>query len=62
VRLTDKAGILAAMERRLANDRATEIGAALEKIGKTTALWLGTPHEPRRARAVRDHIGALQHP
>ena len=31
VRLTDKAGILAAMERRLANDRDTEIAAALER-------------------------------
>ena len=28
VRLTDKAGILAAMERRLGNDRETEIGRA----------------------------------
>jgi 2-oxo-4-hydroxy-4-carboxy-5-ureidoimidazoline decarboxylase len=40
VRLTDKAGILAAMERRLANDRDTEIAAALEEIGKIVRLRL----------------------
>jgi 2-oxo-4-hydroxy-4-carboxy-5-ureidoimidazoline decarboxylase len=40
VRLTDKAGILAAMERRLANDRDTEIAAALEQIGKIVRLRL----------------------
>ncbi|MGZ8287548.1 MAG: 2-oxo-4-hydroxy-4-carboxy-5-ureidoimidazoline decarboxylase [Allosphingosinicella sp.] len=34
VRRTDKAGILAAMERRLANDRDTEIAAALDEIGE----------------------------
>jgi 2-oxo-4-hydroxy-4-carboxy-5-ureidoimidazoline decarboxylase len=41
VRLTDKAGILAAMERRLANDRDTEIAAALEQIGEIVRLRLG---------------------
>ncbi|WP_254684348.1 2-oxo-4-hydroxy-4-carboxy-5-ureidoimidazoline decarboxylase [Sphingomonas haloaromaticamans] len=40
VRLTDKAGILAAMERRLANDRDTEIATAIAEIGKITALRL----------------------
>ncbi len=40
VRLTDKAGILAAMERRLANDRETEIEAALGEIGKIVRLRL----------------------
>lgn len=40
VRLTDKAGILAAMERRLANDRRTEIAAALEQIGEIARLRL----------------------
>jgi 2-oxo-4-hydroxy-4-carboxy-5-ureidoimidazoline decarboxylase len=40
VRLTDKAGILAAMERRLANDRATEIATALEQIGEIVRLRL----------------------
>ncbi|HLL30522.1 MAG TPA: 2-oxo-4-hydroxy-4-carboxy-5-ureidoimidazoline decarboxylase [Allosphingosinicella sp.] len=40
VRLTDKAGILAAMERRLANDRDTEIAAALEQIGDIVRLRL----------------------
>ena len=40
VRLTDKAGILAAMERRLANDRDTEIAAALDEIGKIVRLRL----------------------
>jgi len=40
VRLTDKAGILAAMERRLANDRDTEIAAALEQIGEIVRLRL----------------------
>lgn len=40
VRLTDKAGILAAMERRLANDRDTEIVAALGQIGEIVRLRL----------------------
>jgi 2-oxo-4-hydroxy-4-carboxy-5-ureidoimidazoline decarboxylase len=40
VRLTDKAGILAAMERRLANDRDTEIAAALGEIGEIVRLRL----------------------
>ena len=40
VRLTDKAGILAAMESRLANDRDTEIAAALDEIGKIVRLRL----------------------
>ena len=40
VRLTDKAGILAAMERRLANDRDAEIAAALEQIGEIVRLRL----------------------
>lgn len=40
VRLTDKAGILAAMERRLANDREQEIDTALEQIGEIVRLRL----------------------
>jgi 2-oxo-4-hydroxy-4-carboxy-5-ureidoimidazoline decarboxylase len=40
VRLTDRAGILAAMERRLANDRDTEIAAALDQIGEIVRLRL----------------------
>ena len=40
VRLTDKAGILAAMERRLAHDRDTEIAAALHEIGEIVRLRL----------------------
>lgn len=40
VRLTDKAGILAAMEARLANDEASEIATALAEIGKITRLRL----------------------
>lgn len=40
VRLTDKAGILAAMEGRLANDRDTEIAAALDQIGEIVRLRL----------------------
>ena len=40
VRLTDKAGILAAMERRLANDRDTEIATALDQIGEIVRLRL----------------------
>ncbi len=40
VRLTDKAGILAAMTARLANDREAEIATAIEEIGKITALRL----------------------
>jgi 2-oxo-4-hydroxy-4-carboxy-5-ureidoimidazoline decarboxylase len=41
VRLTDKAGILAAMERRLANDSDTEIATALREIGEIVRLRLG---------------------
>jgi 2-oxo-4-hydroxy-4-carboxy-5-ureidoimidazoline decarboxylase len=40
VRLTDKAGILAAMERRLANDRDAEIATALDQIGEIVRLRL----------------------
>ncbi|PNU06325.1 2-oxo-4-hydroxy-4-carboxy-5-ureidoimidazoline decarboxylase [Novosphingobium guangzhouense] len=40
VRLTDKAGILAAMERRLANDREAEVATALEQIGEIVRLRL----------------------
>ncbi|MEA3016661.1 MAG: 2-oxo-4-hydroxy-4-carboxy-5-ureidoimidazoline decarboxylase [Sphingomonadales bacterium] len=40
VRLTDKAGILAAMEARLANDRDTEIATALEQIGEIVRVRL----------------------
>ncbi|HEX8224142.1 MAG TPA: 2-oxo-4-hydroxy-4-carboxy-5-ureidoimidazoline decarboxylase [Allosphingosinicella sp.] len=40
VRLTDKAGILAAMERRLTNDRDTEIAEALAQIGEIVRLRL----------------------
>ena len=42
VRRTNKAGILAAMERRLANDRDTEIAAALGEIGEIVRLRLET--------------------
>jgi len=40
VRLTDKAGILAAMQARLAQDRATEIATAIEQIGEIVRLRL----------------------
>ncbi|WP_404480437.1 2-oxo-4-hydroxy-4-carboxy-5-ureidoimidazoline decarboxylase [Novosphingobium sp. BL-52-GroH] len=40
VRLTDKAGILAAMERRLGNEREAEIATALEQIGEIVRLRL----------------------
>jgi 2-oxo-4-hydroxy-4-carboxy-5-ureidoimidazoline decarboxylase len=40
VRLTDKAGILAAMERRLVNDRDSEIATAIEQIGEIVRLRL----------------------
>ncbi len=40
VRLTDKAGILAAMEERLDNDRDTEIATAIAEIGKIVRLRL----------------------
>lgn len=43
VRRTDKAGILAAMERRLANDRDIEIATALGEIGEIVRLRLETP-------------------
>lgn len=41
VRLTDKAGILAAMQNRIANDRDTEIATALAQIGEIVRLRLG---------------------
>ncbi|QNE04057.1 2-oxo-4-hydroxy-4-carboxy-5-ureidoimidazoline decarboxylase [Croceicoccus marinus] len=40
VRLTDKAGILAAMKGRLQNDRETEITAAIAQIGEIVRLRL----------------------
>lgn len=40
VRLTDRAGILAAMQLRLANDRDQEIAAALTEIGEIVRLRL----------------------
>ena len=40
VRRTDKAGILAAMERRLAHDRDSEIATALTEISKIVRLRL----------------------
>lgn len=40
VRLTDKAGILAAMERRLGNGRDAEVATALEQIGEIVRLRL----------------------
>lgn len=40
VRLTDKAGILAAMERRLACDEAEEMATTLGEIGKIVHLRL----------------------
>jgi 2-oxo-4-hydroxy-4-carboxy-5-ureidoimidazoline decarboxylase len=42
VRLTNKAGILAAMERRLDNDCDTEIAEALAQIGEIVRLRLET--------------------
>jgi 2-oxo-4-hydroxy-4-carboxy-5-ureidoimidazoline decarboxylase len=40
VRLTDKAGILAAMERRLGNDRTSELATAISEVGKIVQLRL----------------------
>ena len=40
VRLTDKAGILAAMERRLDSGRSAEIATAIEQIGHIVRLRL----------------------
>jgi 2-oxo-4-hydroxy-4-carboxy-5-ureidoimidazoline decarboxylase len=40
VRLTDKAGILGAMERRLANSREAELATAIEEIGNIVRLRL----------------------
>ncbi|MGK2910352.1 MAG: 2-oxo-4-hydroxy-4-carboxy-5-ureidoimidazoline decarboxylase [Sphingobium sp.] len=40
VRLTDKSGILAAMEARLQNDRDAEIATALDQIGEIVRLRL----------------------
>ena len=41
VRLTNKAGILAAMEQRIGHDTDTEIATALAEIGKIVQLRLG---------------------
>lgn len=43
VRLTDKAGILAAMESRLHHDRDAEIATALHQIGEIVRLRLEEP-------------------
>lgn len=40
VRLTDKAGILAAMEQRLGHDRTSELATALTEVGKIVKLRL----------------------
>ncbi len=40
VRLTDKAGILAAMQARLAHDRETEVATAIAQIGEIVRLRL----------------------
>ncbi|MCT2398978.1 2-oxo-4-hydroxy-4-carboxy-5-ureidoimidazoline decarboxylase [Novosphingobium mangrovi (ex Huang et al. 2023)] len=40
VRLTDKAGILSAMQARLANTREAEIATAIEQIGEIVRLRL----------------------
>jgi 2-oxo-4-hydroxy-4-carboxy-5-ureidoimidazoline decarboxylase len=40
VRKTDKAGILAAMERRLVNDRDAELAAAIAEVGEIVKLRL----------------------
>ncbi|MFT3965685.1 MAG: 2-oxo-4-hydroxy-4-carboxy-5-ureidoimidazoline decarboxylase [Sphingobium sp.] len=40
VRLTDKAGILAAMEQRLQNDRDTELAAAIREVAEIVRLRL----------------------
>lgn len=40
VRLTDKAGILAAMERRLGHDRDSELAAAIAQVGEIVRLRL----------------------
>ncbi|MEJ2407933.1 MAG: 2-oxo-4-hydroxy-4-carboxy-5-ureidoimidazoline decarboxylase [Novosphingobium sp.] len=40
VRLTDKAGILAAMQARLANDSETEVATAIGQIGEIVRLRL----------------------
>jgi 2-oxo-4-hydroxy-4-carboxy-5-ureidoimidazoline decarboxylase len=40
VRLTDKAGILTAMQERLGNDRETEIATAIAEIGQIVRLRL----------------------
>jgi len=42
VRLTDKAGILAAMEARLGNDQESEVATAIEQIGEIVRLRLET--------------------
>ncbi len=43
VRLTNKAGILAAMEARIAHDTPTEVATAIAEIGKIVKLRLEHP-------------------
>jgi 2-oxo-4-hydroxy-4-carboxy-5-ureidoimidazoline decarboxylase len=43
VRLTTKQGILDAMQRRLGNDRDTEIATAIDQIGEIVRLRLAEP-------------------
>ena len=50
VRLTDKAGILAAMERRLSHEREAEIATAIAEIGQIVRLRLA---DRAAAKAVR---------
>lgn len=45
VRKTDKAGILAAMERRLANDAPTEMATAIAEISEIVRLRLANGRE-----------------
>jgi 2-oxo-4-hydroxy-4-carboxy-5-ureidoimidazoline decarboxylase len=47
VRMTDKAGILAAMESRLRHDRKTELATAIEEIGKIVRLRILDLEYPR---------------
>ncbi len=48
VRLTDKAGILAAMERRLGEERDAEIATAIAQIGEIVRLRLAGEQGARR--------------
>jgi OHCU decarboxylase len=62
VRLTDKAGILAAMQARLDNDRPTEIATAIQQIGEIVRLRLHDIGLAELEARVAQDLGYLNYP